>query len=472
LAELKRILGPWTAGAVVVGTIIGSGIFLVPSDMARAVGSPWMVSFVWIFGGVLSLFGALSYAELAAAMPEAGGDYVYLKAAYGPLLGFLNGWMITWIGKPASLAALGSAFYTYLADFFPVLQSPLGAINLPVGPGGGPLEIRYGQLLAIGIIAFVSAVNYLGGRIGGDVQVALTALKVALIGAVLVAGLFFGQAHAHNLTVAAQSQGGISGFFVALVAALWAYDGWSNGPMIGSEVDRPGKNLPLVLLAGTGAVITIYFLANLAYFSVLGGAGVAGSDRVATDMMRRVVGQPAGSVVTIAALISIFAAINGVLLSGARVPFAMARNGYFFKGIARIHPRFQTPSASIALLGASSSVLVLAGHYQELYTMIIFPEWIMYGLTAAAVIVLRKQHPELPRPYKVWGYPWVPAGFVVVALGLLFSTFRTSPRESGIGLGLLALGLPFYFYWHRRTQAGHRPDSQPAGRPLRNTGPN
>ena len=263
-------LGPWSTVAIIMGTVIGSGIFLVPTDMVKAVGSPGTVFAVWVFGGVLSLFGALTYAELSAAMPEAGGEYAYLTAAYGPFWGFLYAWTQTWVAKSASIAALATAFYTYLADFLPGLQAPLYVVPWPIGPGGGPLEIRYGQLLAIGLILFLSAVNYRGVRVGGHVQVAVTALKVLLIGGVIAdrialapgprsQPLHFHDAHA----------GGAAGFFVALVAALWAYDGWNNAGMLGSEVENPQRTFPLALIAGVTAIIGVYLLTNLAYFSVL-----------------------------------------------------------------------------------------------------------------------------------------------------------------------------------------------------------
>jgi APA family basic amino acid/polyamine antiporter len=446
--ELKPALGAWAAASIVVGTVIGSGIFLVPGDMVRAVGSPSMVFLVWIVGGALTLAGALTYAELSAALPRAGGEYAYLNQAYGPFFGFLYGWTQTWVAKPASAAALATGFYTYLADFFPALQTAAAIVPLPIGPGGGPLEIRRGQLAAIAVILVLAAVNYTGVRVGGGVQVAVTALKLALIAGVVAAGLLSGHASPRNLQGGSPPEGGVL-FFPALVSALWAYDGWNNAGMLGSEIQRPQRNLPLALIGGTLAVIAVYLLANLAYFLVLGAPGVGAGSRVAADMMRRVAGEPGAAAVSAAALISIFAALNGSLLSGARVPYAMARDGYFFAPVARVHPRHRTPSASLLLLAVWASLLVLSGHYQELYTMAIFPSWILYAMAAAAVIVLRRRRPALARPYRVWGYPVVPAAFVAAAVLLLISTIRQSPRESGLGLGVILAGLPFYFHWKR-----------------------
>jgi basic amino acid/polyamine antiporter, APA family len=446
--ELRRALGLWAAIAVVIGTVIGSGIFLVPSRMITAVGSPSKVFAVWIFGGVLTLFGALSYAELSAALPGAGGEYVYLTAAYGPFFGFIYGWTQTWVAKPASIATLGTGFFYYLGDFFPGLSRVFYTVPLPIGPEFKPLDIRYGQLVAIALILFLAGVNYLGVRVGGSVQIAVTAVKLALICGVIVAGLTSGQGKAENFqTTVTPHPGGVEGFFVALVAALWAYDGWNNAGMLGSEIDRPGRNLPRALILGTICVIVIYLLTNLAYFYVLNAHEVGGSERVAADAMSRVLGAPGRAAVSVAAMISIFAALNGSILTGSRVPYAMARSGLFFRAVAGVHPRFRTPGPAIVLLGLISSVILLSGQYDQLYTLVIFPSWILYGMTAASVIVLRLKRPDLERPYRVFGYPLVPVLFVFVALALLYSTMRTSPRESGIGFALIVAGLPFYFYW-------------------------
>ncbi len=304
--------------------------------MIRAVGSPGMVFAVWIFGGVLTMFGALSYAELSAAMPEAGGEYVYLTAAYGPLSGFLLGWTYTSVGFTASIAAKAAALFTYLADFFPGLNRVVYTLAIPIGPAGGPLEIHYGQLLGIVVIFCLASVNYVGVRAGGGVQLVTTTLKMLLIAGIIVVGLTSGQGSASNLHSATPATpGGVAGFFAALVAALWAYDGWNYAGMIGGEVERPGRTLPRVLILGTSAVIGIYLLTNLAYFYLLSGSAVGSSPRVAADAMRTAVGPAGGAIVSIAAIISIFASLNGSFLAGPRVPYAMARRGYFFAAMGR-----------------------------------------------------------------------------------------------------------------------------------------
>lgn len=447
--ELKRDLGLWSAVALVVGTIIGSGIFLVPRAMAQRVGTTGMVFTVWIIGGLLSLFGALSFAELAAALPEAGGAYVYLREAYGPLWGFLNGWTSVWVAKSGSVATLATAFFVYFANFVPEAEHVLVAVPLPIGPGGGPLEIRYGQLMAMALILLLGLLNYFGVKVGGNVQVVVTVVKISLIFFVIIAGIFFGHAAAPAPSAAIELTS--AGFFAAMVAALWAYDGWDNVSMVASEIKNPQRNLPLALIGGTVCVIAIYLLANLAYFHVLSVAEVARpGSRVAADMMRKVLGNRGAGAVSIAAMISIFAALNGSILTGARVPYAMARDRRFFQPVAHVHPRFHTPGTAILGLSAWSALLVLSGWYEQLFTFVIFASWLFYGMATAAVLILRWKRPELPRPYRALGYPFVPALFVLAAFCLVISTFRDSPRESLMGLFLIFLGLPFYFFWKNR----------------------
>lgn len=449
--SLLRELGIWAAIAIVVGTTIGSGIFLVPKTMIGQVGSPELVFAVWIFGGILSLFGALTYAELASAMPEAGGEYVYLSAAYGPFWGFVYGWAQMWVAKSASIATLATGFFYYLANFWPQLDTVIATIPGKLGPGGGPLEIRSGQILGIIVILLLAWLNYYGVKAGGNVQVVVTVIKVAAILAIVVVGLGSGVGQAAHYRAALDgAPGGFMAFFAALVAALWAYDGWNNVSMVSSEIRNPSRNLPIALIGGILGVILVYLLANAAYFFVLSPAEVAASDRVAAEMMRRVMGSSGAAAVSVAAMISIFAALNGSILSGSRVPYAMARDGLFFRGVASVHPEHRTPGISILAVSGWAALLVLSGRYEQLYTLVIFASWILYAMTAASVIVLRHKRPDLPRPYKVLGYPIVPLLFVLVAVVLLGSTLIKSPRESVLGLGLIVAGIPFYFYWKRR----------------------
>jgi APA family basic amino acid/polyamine antiporter len=449
---LARELGIWAAIAIVVGTTIGSGIFLVPKTMIQRVGTPEMVFAVWVFGGILSLFGALSYAELASALPEAGGEYVYLSAAYGPFWGFVYGWAQMWVAKSASIATLATGFFYYLANFRPELDTVIATLPGKLGPNGGPLEIRSGQILAMAVILALAWLNYYGVKIGGNVQVVVTVIKVAAILAIVVVGLGSGVGHLSNYAGSLPSaKGGFTGFFAALVAALWAYDGWNNVSMVSSEIKHPSRNLPVALIGGILAIIAVYLLANAAYFLVLTPAEVAGSDRVAAEMMKHVLGRAGAGAVSLAAMISIFAALNGSILTGSRVPYAMARDGLFFRRVAFVHPAYRTPGVSIIAVSGWAALLVLSGRYEQLFTLVIFASWILYAMTAASVIVLRRKRPDLARPYRVLGYPVVPILFVLVAIVLLGSTFVESPRESLLGLVLILAGIPFYFYWKRRS---------------------
>ncbi len=452
MAELKRVLGLWSAVAIVVGTVIGSGIFLVPRTMVHHVGSVEWVFAVWVVGGLLSLAGALTYAELAAMLPEAGGEYVYLNEAYGPVWGYLYGWTQMWVAKSGSIATLATGFFYYLANFWPGLEQVWARVPL-AGENGAPLEIRAGQFFAMFLIMGLAALNYFGVRVGGNVQVAVTVAKVGLIAVVIVAGLLFAPARAATgIAMPADAATGITiaGFVAALVAALWAYDGWNNVGMVASEVRDPRRNLPLALIWGTAGVIGIYILANLAYFHVLSAAEVATTNRVAAEMMRRILGAPGANAVAVAAMISIFAALNGSILTGSRVPYAMARDGLFFRSFARVHPAFHTPGISILGLSAWAAIVVLSGRYDQLLTFVIFASWLLYGMTTAAVFVLRSKRPDLERPYRTLGYPLVPALFVIAALLIEVVTLISSPRESVLGIVLIAAGLPFYFLWKRR----------------------
>ena len=447
---LERVLGVWSATSIVIGTVIGSGVFLVPAIMIRSVGSVRMLFVVWLVAGVLSLFGALTYAELAAALPEAGGEYVYLGAAYGPFWGYLYGWTQFWVAKSGSIATLAAGFYTYLTLFYPVLGAPLVTMPLPIGPGGSLLSIHYGQLVAIILILLLAAINYLGVRWGATTQVVVTIVKMVLIAAVIVVGLCAGKGDFSHLAGHVTAVGGIAGFFAAMVSALWAYDGWNNVSMVSSEIRNPGRNLPRSLILGTLAVIATYLLVNLAYFYVLTPAQVASSHRVAADMMIAIGGRVAAAFVTVAVLISMFAALNGSILSGSRVPYAMARDGLFFPGAAVVHPVYRTPGRAMIMLSLWSCIVILSGWYDDLYNFVIFGSWILYLMTAVSVFVLRRKQPHLVRPYRVLGYPYVPVLFVCVAALLLITTLQARPRESCMGLALMALGVPFYFFWKRR----------------------
>ena len=450
-ATLRRVLGLWSAVCLVVGSVIGSGIFLVPTRMIAEVGSTRMLFVVWIVGGLLSLFGALTYAELAAAMPEAGGEYVYLSEAYSPFWGFLYGWTQLAVAKSGSIATLATGFYLYLTVFIPAFSKTIFVVPYPIGPNGGPLEIHVGQLFSIGVILVLLAINYVGVKAAGNLQVVITVVKMLLIGAVIVIGLT-GTGDVAHFHLSAGHGNGFVGFIAALVGALWAYDGWNNVSMVASEIREPQRNLPRALIFGTLAVIATYLLINLAYFYVLTPTEVAHSDQVAASMMARIHGSLAARGITIAVLISMFAALNGSVLSGSRVPYAMARDGLFVRAIGVVHPKFKTPSNSMVALCLWSCVIILSGWFEQLYNFVIFGSWILYMMTAASVFILRRKRPDMVRPYRVVGYPVVPALFVVAASILLVSTLIHSPRESIMGLGIMLLGVPIYFHYRRQRE--------------------
>jgi len=449
--QLIRGLGLIGSGAIVAGTIIGTGIFLVPSSIATQVGSVGLVFAVWVVGGLLSLAGALSYAELGAAIPEAGGEYIYLRRAYGPLWGFLYGWEQFVIGKTGSIATIATAFAVFLGYFF-------GALNEPL-LGTGAWSLTGAQIISLTAIVGLTVINYLGIIVGGAVQVVFTALKIAAILALVALGFAMGQGSWSNFTpffaAPAGAAGTLSAFGVALVAALWAYDGWNNLSMVGGEVRDPERNIPRALIFGVLLVAAVYMLANAVYFYILPLTAVQNSPRVAQDVARSFLGEWGGIAITLGALISTFATLNAAILSGARVPYAMARDRLFFRHMADVHPVHRSPAKALLLQCVFACLLILIfgqspDAFDRLFTYTIFGLWIFYGATTAAVFVLRRKEPDLPRPYRTLGYPWVPGVFVVVAALFCLNTVISKPEDTLLGLLFLAAGLPFYWFWKRR----------------------
>jgi amino acid transporter len=450
--SLLRGLGIIGAASIVVGSIIGTGIFLVPSSIARQVDSVGLVFAVWIVGGLLSLAGALSYAELGAALPQAGGEYVFLRRAYGPLWGFLYGWEAFVIGKTGSIATIATAFAVFLGYFFEMLNQ--------VWLGGGAFSLTGAQIISLAAIIGLTVVNYLGIIVGGAVQTLFTLLKVAVILALVVLGFSIGGGSWSNFSPFFAAPKGLdtfSAFGVALVAALWAYDGWNNLTMVGAEVRDPERNIPRALILGVLGVGGVYMLANAVYFYILPFETVKASARVAQDAARAFLGEWGGAAITAGALISTFATLNGAILSGARIPYAMARDGLFFRHMADVNPAHRSPAKALILQCVFSCVLILIfgqspDAFDRLFTYTILGLWIFYGITAASVFVLRRKEPDLPRPYRTLGYPWVPGVFVVVAGVFCLNTVVRSPKEAGLGLLFLAAGLPFYWFWKRRAR--------------------
>jgi len=445
--ELARDLGLSHAGAVVVGTIIGSGIFLVPSEMMQAVGSAQLVYLAWVVGGVLSFFGALTYAELGAMKPQAGGEYVYVRDAYGPLAGFLYSWTWFLIAKPASIATITTGLVRIL-ETFPIFAFFSHSFI------SHPFTVNYGQLVAIGATVVISWLNYIGVRRAGEFQFLFTLLKVAIILGIVVVGFSYrGGTWANFASEFAGAKGGVAGFFAALVAALWAYDGWNDLNMVAGEIRNPQRNIPLSLIWGVATVGALYMLVNAAVQYVLPASAVAASERPASDAVSLVLGRAGASLVSAGMAISMLVTLNGTIMSGARVSFATARDGYFFKPIAEVHPRFHTPSVAIVVQCALATVLLLlGGSFRQFFSLAIFAEWLFYMISASTVFVFRQREPNLERPYRVLGYPVVPALFVLASTALLYYTFTDNLKSSAGGCLVMLAGIPvFYFFARRRT---------------------
>jgi basic amino acid/polyamine antiporter, APA family len=455
--ELARDLGVSHASAVVVGTIIGSGIFLVPAEMMQAVGSAKLVYLAWLVGGMLSFFGALTYAELGAMKPQAGGEYVYVRDAYGPLGGFLYGWTWFVIAKPASVATIATGVVRILGTFsvFSFFSDNVFLAHI----FSHPFAVTWGQLVAIAAAILISVLNYLGVKKAGEFQLIFTVLKVAIIlGIVLVCfsgtGSASGRGWANFAGTFTGAKGGIAGFMAALVAALWAYDGWNDLNMVAGEIKRPERNIPIALIAGVATVGVLYVLVNAAVQYVLPVNAIASSERPASDAVALVMGHTGAAIVSIGMAVSMLVTLNGTIMSGARVPFAMARDGYFFRALQEVHPRFHTPSAAIVVQAVLSIILLLlGGSFRQLFSLAIFAEWLFYMIAGSTIFVFRWRDPQAIRPYRVLGYPLVPALFITIAAILLYYTFRENWPNSLYGLLVILAGIPVFSWFRRRRQS-------------------
>lgn len=453
---LVRGLGAWATTAIVVGTMIGTGIFLKPAEMAQVSGASGVVFAAWIVGGVLSMFGALSYAELGAAIPEAGGEYAYLSRGFGPVWGFLFGWMHSIVGRPASAASIAAGLLRFAGFLFPAVAAPLFTIHfaIPFVAGRtGTFVFTWAQPLAVSALILMTFVNYLGVKLGGQVQVGLTILKIAALFAIIVLGFFLAQGAAsnfHPVWPGKISWGNFVGFWAALAAALWAYDGWEDLNLVGSEIQNPEKNFPIALIAGVAFVAVVFILFSAVCFYALPVAAVAASPHVASDVFQSFAGHRAALWITMIMVISALGTLNSSVLSGARVDYAMARDGLFFRVAAKIHPKFRTPGNALIFQCALASVMALSGTFEDLTSLFIFATWIFYGLAVCAMMRLRTTEPEMPRPYRTWGYPVVPLVFVAGAAALTITVWIARPVRSSIGFALILLGLVFYRYWRNR----------------------
>lgn len=435
--ELPRVLGARQAIAIVVGTIIGSGIFLIPSEMMRDTGSSSLVYLAWIAGGVLSLFGAMTYAELGAMLPYAGGEYVYLRGAYGDTTAFLYMWTWFAVAKPGSIATISIGLVRTL-EFFPAFHW----LDEPIAHA--PILIKGSQAFAIAVIWLITGLNYLGIKKAGEFQFVFTVLKAVLI-LIVVAFCFISASGSWSnfSTTLPHAIGGFNGFMLALVATLWAYDGWNDLSMVAGEVCHPERNLPIALIGGLLTVAVLFMATNAGIQYILPAAHIAASDRPAVAALSVVAGLKGAGLVTAAMALSIVVTLNGTTMSGARIPFAAARDGLFFRWFAHIHPRFQSPSTSLIAQGLLSTLLLLfLSAFQQLFELTVFSEWLFYMLAASTIFIYRRNSPAMPRPYRVWGYPLIPAVFVLCAGAVLVSSYAGNLKGSLIGTALILAGLP------------------------------
>ena len=437
--ELARVLTLRDLVLIVVGTTIGSGIFTVPGAVLRQSGGDVGVALVvWVVGSVLALLGALTFGELGGMLPDAGGSYVYVREAFGPLPAFLLGWTLFLAINTGSTATLGVAFANYVAEL------------VPLAPAAH-------KLVAVAMIAAVAAVNVRGVRHAASVQNWSTALKVGAILALAATGFALGQGfHRSDARVFTTplSLASLSAAGVALLGVLWAYEGWQNVTNSAGEARDPQRTFARGIGFGTAALVAIYLTANAGYVAALGAPGVAATDRVAADAVRTLVGSGAARLVTLVILVSIFSAANGLALTGPRMYFAMARDGVFFRSLGGVHPRFGTPALAVAFSALWAMLLAVSGTFEQLFTYVVFASWMFAALAAAGVFVLRRRRPDAPRPFRVPGYPVTPALFIAAAVAIVLNTISARPVQALIGLAIVATGVPAYFVWTGRHRRG------------------
>ena len=440
---LVRGLSLLSAIAIVIGDTIGTGVFLVTSDMARVAGSAPRVLAAWVIGGLVVLFGAFCYAELGAAFPKAGGPYVYLSRGIGPMWGFLFGWMSSFLERPVAMATLAAGFVKFLSFLFPSVARAWFTVYL----GSFEFTFTTAQPLAAVVIVIATAINYFSVRMSGAIQVLLTIFKMAAILVIVVAGTVVGSKFTPGIVPAVPplaSFASLTALLTALVPAMWAYNGFNDLGDLGEEIVNPHKNIPRAILVGLFTIAALYLMANVTYFRVLPFASVAASNHVASDVVQSVWGARGAQWLTIAMAISALGALHVVVLTGARIPYAMARDKVFFRFAGRIHPTFHSPSGALVFLGTVATLLALTGTFEELYSLFVFAVWIFFALTAVALLRLRRKEPELNRPYRVWGYPWTPLIFLIAAIALTLNLWTVRPVRSSIGLLVIVTGIPFY----------------------------
>ena len=495
--ELVKGLGLTSATMLVMGSMIGSGIFIVSAEIARETASPALLVGAWVVTGFLTIVGALSYGELAAMMPRAGGQYVYLREALGPLWGFLYGWTLFLVIQTGTIAAVGVAFGKFLGIFFPSISSSNWILHfwkvppIPIGPmvlGNMDVGLNTQNLAAILVVVALSIINIFGIKTGALIQNVFTIAKASALFGLVLLGIFIGrnaQAVAanfgdfwHNAGLGAQHavQVGVGGpmvmvgtltiLAVAQVGSLFSADAWNNVTFTAGEVKNPNRNLPLSLAMGTGVVIALYIGCNFIYLSALPlmgsangvtilerGIQYASEDRVGTAVMTQMFGSLGGWLMAGAILLSSFGCNNGLILAGARVYYAMAKDGLFFRNVAKLHPKYKTPAVSLMVQMVWTCVLCVSGSYGQLLDYIIFAVLVFYILTIFGLFVLRRTHPDAPRPYRAIGYPVLPAIYIVMALFIDVVLLRYKPQYTWPGLMIVLLGIPVYFLWSRRSGA-------------------
>lgn len=453
--SLKRRLGLFDSTMMMIGIVIGSGIFLTTGIMAKSIPSAPLLLLAWIVGGVLVLAGALTYAELGAALPEAGGQYVYLREAYGPLPGFLFGWKMFLVNMTGSIAALGMAFAEYFGRFFPSLSTSqtILSTNFRIFGTNMVFSLSAGHLVAISVILLLTVFNFVGVGLGKTIQNVLTVIKIGTLVVLIFLAFTLGKTTAVDWSwnPSALNIGQLlAGFGVALIAVFWAFDGWNNINYVAGEIKNPKRNLTFALIFGTAAITLLYVLTNLIYIIALPVQEISGVVTIAEKATGSLFGTAVAGVFSAVILISVLGALNGCIFVGPRVYYAMASDGLFFKRVARIHPRYQTPAVSLVFQSVWACLLVLTGTFEQLFTFAMFAGILFWVAAAAAVFTLRHKRPNLPKPYKTWGYPVTPIIFIVVLTGILINTLIQKPVESLAGTLIILIGIPVYFFWKRK----------------------
>ena len=442
---LLRAIGLGSAILIVVGAVIGSGIFLTTGGMAAHIPSASLLLMAWAVGGVLAITGGLTYAEMGAMYPRSGGVYVFLREAYGPLPAFLYGWASLLVVISGSMAAVAVGFAEYLSYFIPAVSTSNVVLAMPVP--WGSFTISAGQLVAATSLAVLGAVNYVGVRSGNMVNVVLTAAKVAgLIGLPVMALIAGNVTPSYTPVVPAEISRPLASFGIAMIAVLWTYESWYYVTYAAGEVKDPARNVPRALVIGVIILMTIYVIVNLAYLHTLTIDQMRGVTRIAELAMTTLVGPAGATFMAATVVISTFGCNAAGLLGGSRVLFAMALDGVFLPAASRVHTVYRTPHVAIVALTAWSCVLALSGSYEQLFTYVMFASILFSVAAGVALFVLRRRQPLTPRPYRTWGYPLVPLVFVIGSAAFVLNTLLERPVESLAGLGLLAIGLPVYWY--------------------------